>query len=465
MFSRFSAEIDVGRNLGAVCFVLFLTMFSLSSVIGWFEVFNWHDEQRIWQLMLLVVAIVLLVSKSCTSLSNQDFFLVYAFFVLGVFSVLHAEWVAWAFKEWARFFGLVSLALLVSVLARRRWMFLIIIYSLSIVGVVHGARFVVYYVSACLSGIGAVDVGLMYNGFVNPRFFGQFQLLLMPVLAGVIASSSLKKVIKGMLFAVLTIHWCLVFSLGGRGVLIGLLLPIFLAFLILRNARLIFFVQISGCVLGWGLFVFLFVLVPMWFDSSVQINEAFRGGLSGREELWLAALLMAENNPFMGVGPMHYAAEYNAVMAAHPHQVVLQILAEWGVPAACLMVYIGCKGLFFWVAKLRCISAGAIAVGIWSSVVGAIFLAQVDGVLVMPYTETWLAILIGLAMAEWSSSQVACGRQRVFWGVFGAVAALVLIEVLFAEVPTLTHDSDEYMAKHGIGWSPRFWLQGWIPNG
>lgn len=40
---------------------------------------------------------------------------------------------------------------------------------------------------------------------------------------------------------------------------------------------------------------------------------------------------------------------------------------------------------------------------------------------------------------------------------------LILGSVLINEVPTLRQHSEAHMAKHHAGWTPCFWMQGWIP--
>src|SRR5690606_7846536 len=122
--------------------------------------------------------------------------------------------------------------------------------------------------------------------------------------------------------------------------------------------------------------------------------------LSGREKIWLWAWEMAIANPWLGVGPLHYAAVVNPI-AAHPHQVVLQWLAEWGFIATFLAIVITVMGLIYSARYLRQDRAENLDAALWVSIVGALILAQVDGVFVMPYTETWLALLLGLAVARW----------------------------------------------------------------
>jgi O-antigen ligase len=171
---------------------------------------------------------------------------------------------------------------------------------------------------------------------------------------------------------------------------------------------------------------------------------------------------MAIANPWIGVGPMHYSAIYNPI-AAHPHQVVLQWLAEWGFPATGLALLLGVSGLLHGSRCLRQASANELDAGLWVAIVGALVLAQVDGVFVMPYTETWLALLIGLALARWSKQASARTGQRLACAIITIPVVLILGKVLISEAPTLPVTASDYRKEHHAGWTPRFWSQGWIP--
>ncbi|WP_256669887.1 O-antigen ligase [Pseudomonas sp. OIL-1] len=221
-------------------------------------------------------------------------------------------------------------------------------------------------------------------------------------------------------------------------------------------------VQTCAGLIGVLLFTLLFHLIPAWLDISPDLRDSLRTSLSGRESIWLLAWEMAKENPWLGVGPMHYAATYNPV-AAHPHQVILQWVAEWGTPATLMALCLGVWGMWFGLSRLRQGEVDNISAALWLSIAGALILAQVDGVFVMPYTETWLAILIGLAIAKWSNPKPTPSAQRVFFRVLAIPVILILGNVLINEAPTVPEDSEAHMSKHHTGWTPRFWAQGWIP--
>lgn len=171
---------------------------------------------------------------------------------------------------------------------------------------------------------------------------------------------------------------------------------------------------------------------------------------------------MAQANLWLGAGSMHYSATCNPI-AAHPHQVVLQWAAEWGLPATLLALVLGLWGMVFGISRLRHCEIDNTGAALWLAIAGALVLAQVDGVFVMPYSETWLAILIGLALAKWSAPCQAPPVQRWFLRILAVPVVLIVGSILINEVPTLPQDSEAHMIKHHTGWTPRLWGQGWIP--
>ncbi|MBM9995387.1 O-antigen ligase domain-containing protein, partial [Pseudomonas aeruginosa] len=76
--------------------------------------------------------------------------------------------------------------------------------------------------------------------------------------------------------------------------------------------------------------------------------------------------------------------------------------------------------------------------GLWLALVSVLVLAQVDGVFVMPFTQTVLALLVGIAMARWSKPVAPSPAQRWLCRGLAVVVIVVLGRVLLLEVPGLT---------------------------
>lgn len=441
-------------------------VFASSAVQSWPLGSNWHDQQRILQLFLLALfAPVGVMYGRQQALPRPVLYALLVILVLGGLSAWQATFPEWALKEWTRYAGLLSLVILLGSMARNAGLQHAFMWMLLGVGIIHAWQFLVFYLMAFVTGIHMLSPLLLFEGFDNPRFFGQFQILLMPMLAvwSVRLWMDARRRLAGVLLLVLAVQWCIAFSLSGRGLLVGLLVG-HLALLVIRpQLWRITALQAAAAILGLLLWQAMFNWIPAMLGiDSVMRSDQLRTSLSGREQLWGWAWDMALSSPWLGVGPMHYSATYNPI-AAHPHQVVLQWLAEWGFPATLLALMLGAWGILHGAGVLRRQEADPLDAGLWLSIVGALVLAQVDGVFVMPYTETWLAILIGLAVARWSRPAEAGRAQRVFVVALALPVVYVLGSVLLLEVPTLVEVQEAYLKAHATGWKPRFWLQGWIP--
>jgi len=443
---------------------LIFTSFCLSAIETWHLEYGWHDQQRIYQLLLLCACAPLAALLPQAALPRPALLLLAGLLLLGLCSVALAAWPEWALKEWSRYAGLLLLALLVSGLTARPTWQNFILWAMAAVGFIHAFQFLVYYLMAFVTGIRMLDADILFSGFSNPRFFGQFQVMLMPVMALLAERSRQQRriALAALLGLALATQWCIAFTLGGRGLWLGLLASHLALLLINRKLWRILALQAVAALLGFLLFLLLFKLIPLWLGLDPILRDSLRTSLSGRERIWQWAWEMALANPWLGAGPMHYAATYNPI-AAHPHQVVLQWLAEWGFAATLITLALGAWGLLHGARCLRQASANELDAGLWVAIVGALVLAQVDGVFVMPYTETWLALLIGLALARWTSPMPAKASQRIALGILAIPVVLVLGQVLVKEVPTLPQNQETYMKEHHTGWTPRFWLQGWIP--
>lgn len=463
------SQLPILKLQGAAYKILALLFFAfcLSSIDTWHSGYGWHDQQRIYQLILLFFVALLAPVLPQETLSKPFFLLLIVFFSLGFFSSLFSKYPIWAFREWGRYIGLLLLVLVVSSFRKRHSCLYFMLGVMAAIGFVHAYQFFLYYVMAFATGIRILDADMLYSGFSNPRFFGQFQVMLLPVLALLLDVCCRRRqwALSVVLLSSLISHWCITFSLGGRGVWLGVSAAhIALVLINYRRWRLPA-LQMCTALLGFSLYLLLFKLIPFWLGIDLVLPDNLRTTLSGREVIWQIAWEMALVNPWVGVGPMHYSASYNLV-AAHPHQVVLQLLSEWGFPAALTFIAIvfgwGCQSI----RHLRGAADNEVDAGLWLAIAGALVLAQVDGVFVMPYTETWLALLIGVALAFARSGKISVPSrfQRLVCTLFCIPVLIVLGHVLAGEIPEILSGSSGQLSQQHSGDRPRFWSRGWLQN-
>ena len=452
-----------GAILQSVC-ALFFVFFLLSAIYIGHADLDWHDQQRISQILLLLSIAAFAVFLPQQNLPAPALYALLGIFILGLVSCFFSELPDWAFKEWARYGGLALLAIILGGCARKPVVRRFMLWGMASVGFIHAFQFLVAYASAFLSGMYMLDADMLFRGFSNPRFFGQFQVMLLPVLAWLVLEcrQQERRRLAAVLLSVLAVQWCIALTLGGRGLWLGLAVSHAALFCVSRSFWRLLVIQLMAGLLGALLFVVMFHLTPDGLEITPRLRDTLRYTLSGRGPLWQWAWEMALANPWLGAGPMHYSAIPGPI-AAHPHQVILQWAAEWGFIATALAMMLAGWGVIHGALYLRRSQAGHPDAALWLAIVGALVLAQVDGVFVMPYTETWLAILTGLALARWSTAARPQPLQRYASVLLALPAVVILSLVLLEDVPRLAENKQSYFKEHGGPYHPRFWQQGWIP--
>ncbi|MCW2294347.1 O-antigen ligase [Pseudomonas sp. BIGb0408] len=456
---------SVYRTVLFFVFTVFAVCFSATSIFIIFPGYGWHDQQRIGQIILCVFSLAVIFSTPRLKVSPGLVAAGGAVFFLGILSCFNSRYPVWALIEWARYLGLFGVVLLVSFFSVSfSFQRVLLLLSVCVSGL-HVFNFWVSYFSAFLTGIRILDASVMFSGFANPRFFAQFQVIVIPII-GLFFAEAVRRDrfwVTALLGFMLITQWCLSFLLGGRGLWFSLFISYFSLALIGRRFIGFCAVQVGFVLLGFFAFYFLFKVIPLFYGMEPVESEVLRTGLSSRETIWLLAWELFLESPWLGVGPMHFSAFYNPI-AAHPHQAILQWLCEWGVAATFILLVMFFRGVKRGFLALRCDGASPVDAALWTTLIGALVLAQVDGVFVMPYSETWMAIMAGVAVARWQKGGLSnVSLLRFFWLGGGVFAMAILTFVLLVQAPDVPRAEEKYLDKNVVGWAPRFWHQGWIP--
>src|SRR5690606_26735758 len=112
--------------------------------------------------------------------------------------------------------------------------------------------------------------------------------------------------------------------------------------------------------------------------------------------------------------------------------------AEWGIPATLLFLFSIMTGMWRGMNRIRK-NTTALDTALWMALLASLTLAQVDGVFAMPYTEGWLAIIAGLALARWKSPEnaatTACSIQCGIFSILLLVAIAIIARILIVDAP------------------------------
>jgi hypothetical protein len=184
--------------------------------------------------------------------------------------------------------------------------------------------------------------------------------------------------------------------------------------------------------------------------------------------------LIAEH-PWLGVGPMHFA-HYSGHLhiAAHPHDWLLQVAAEWGIPALLALlvaVAFGIRALWRAGAQIGQDDAGNQAIFTALLVGAAAILVDglVSGIFVMPQSQLAIALYLGCAIG-WQRTVGPAKPVSAPRGIARAAGIACIVVAMagvvagaWPEAPAKLRNEASTPAQQALNaddpW-PRLWLTG-----
>lgn len=318
--------------------------------------------------------------------------------------------------------------------------------------------------------------------FANPGFVSQALVWTLPLLSIVrLLPLGKRKAIIGNCCSVFSVTgFMMMFWAGGRGAIGAILVAMVIAFAVTRDEtpyRSPTFLILLHLIAGALLSVAVRNLLTLVTQSAYQGEALIRPGLSLRDVLWQRALDMVLANPLLGEGPGHFAIfDGPDFLAAHPHNLILQLASEWGLPAAISFVFIWINLIRTFAKKLSSArqtdeSPEQLATGeaLLITVIGASVLAMFDGVLVMPWSTLLGAIVCGMSI-HWSSNCSKITLQSSGASVpadallkgFAAIAVTASIATCWGGWTLRSchelNNTDKTTSHRYL--NPRFWLDG-----
>ena len=458
------------QQRGSVFLVLALSLLLLGITLS----FSGHDWQRVMQVGVGVGGLLYGLATPVGRLLDKPTAIGLALvFGLGLISSSLAHQPLWALTEWAL---MLTCGVIAAAFARLRRngdqtldhaLILFVLLLCLIKTLQYGYAGVLAFTSGKLT----LDTDLLLSGFSNKRFYGQFQTITLPLLALPLLLPSTSRLMRGLVFALLCAWWLIAISGGTRGTWLGIgVAALVLAFLGAAGRRWLVW-QVAALCGGLFLYWLLFTVLARYLGLEIASlsSDRLTTNLSGREVIWWQAWDMIRERPLLGFGPMHFADIPNPI-AAHPHQAILQWASEWGVPSALCVSLLALRGGW---AALRVIhrqgSTGApqdlLRLCLFAALLGAAVQAMVDGVIVMPYSQLWLALVVGWLMAlhPWRAPVVEpIPLMHRAWQVAAVLAVALLVFVVYRDLPGSTERSQHYIDIAKGNLQPRFWVQGVI---
>jgi O-antigen ligase len=303
--------------------------------------------------------------------------------------------------------------------------------------------------------------------FANVRHFSQFQAYSLPVLVIPIAFVSLPWRWRVAAYLLAAHWWALQFAVGTRAVWFAGGCSALLLLLLLRRDAFPFLKSLGFAVAGGGL-VYLTLDAFVFADAPGLADVGRRGfDTSKRAELWANALAMVRDDPFLGVGPMHFSFR-NFEWAAHPHNTMLQLAAEYGLPVATITLALVASLVWECVRWARSASLAEdrlFNTGLLAALLMGLLDALVSGNTLMPVSQMSLFILMGWVIGR--NRHVASNSPRARPATTTlAMSAIVVVSVITVGQGALAYyrywDARQFLIPAGSS-HPRYWEDGHWP--
>lgn len=314
----------------------------------------------------------------------------------------------------------------------------------------------------------------LFMGFSNLRFFNHIQTWTLPLLAlPVLWSRGRSPVLAFITFIALSLWWLLLFISSGRGVLIAVCAGALVTVVVFRKTSLPWIkVQIGASIAALAAYFlfYRFILSPVTSFSTTALPQRLAHTFEdpARLRLWEDAWHLFLQNPILGAGPMHYAYYFQDI-SLHPHNSIMQLLSEWGLPTTLLLLLLSLWGAFAWIKQARGIlkentnQEALIQVALLASISGAAAHSLVCGIIVTPLSQLLAASVIGLMLGNYpairNSLPIMFSRHQHDMVLIGGLAIAVLI-LGWATVTTLFGIEGSLSSEGQVLSNPRFWVPG-----
>lgn len=436
-------------------------------VAGW----TGHDLARAVELPLMLLC-ALACCTGTIRLRPAHAALLIAGGLLAGASVLAAPRPDMAWREFALFVGMAAIA--ASVAAQRDRGFGVM--KAAVAGLaLYGVATLLVATAAVLAGPAPSRMD-MFAGYDNPRFLSHVLTPALPIALALRLDPRSGPAWRRLADVALWAGAALVFIAAGRATMLALIAGAVMA-LVLLGRRAWPVVGRLGAALAGGalLFVLMFVALPDLLHGqpapAADYSAARLGSDEARGYLWRTSVAQIQSAPWLGVGPMHQAHLPN-LKAAHPHNIALQIATEWGLPMAALLAGAGGVALVALARRLRHQATDPLQIAqgmaLGTGLVAVVVDGMASGNFVMPMSQVWIAVLVGLALGWWRHGVVSnvAASTTTGWASRGpAIAAFLLLALVFGPALMETRGLPQRMVdQHAMHPTeriqPRFWSSG-----
>ncbi|WP_159105930.1 O-antigen ligase [Ideonella sp. B508-1] len=436
-----------------------------------------HDYARITEVVLGALCGLALLAgrKRCVATGRWPARMGALLFATLLLSVACSARPDWAWRELALFADLLLIAAVIGLGQRDGARQLLRVAALAFC--FYGVLEVLLINTGMLQGLPAphMDFALGYD---NPRFFNHVATVAMP-LCLTAALTDEARWCRSLAWVGLVFGISLTLYTGGRAVLLADTVAMLLVLVLKPSAATPWsWAALKAALSGTAVFLLQFWVLPKalglpsWSDWADRIGD--EGSVTSRWVLWRLALEGWQLSPWLGMGPMHFAHHPN-VDAAHPHNIFVQMLSEWGLIAfviACSALVVG------WIAIVRrlrhpgvCSHADQLrGLGLWATLTAALVDGCFSGNFVMPVSQVWIAVAAGALWCWWRNTrhEVPLRGSQIQLSLESCLRAGTALAILLACVAAHDFASLDRVLDNASRLSissranPRFWSEGWF---
>lgn len=402
----------------------------------------------------------------------------YALAAVVAASTWHSAYPAVAFRELILFAGLGVSAVIVATGIHSERTFTPLLRLLAL-GAFCYCSVVLTVLTATVAAGTLADPWTALIGFDNPRFLNHCQTVALPLVA-VVSAGDTDARWRRLAWCTLFLSGMLLFITFGRATILALFMGLLTGWFTFgaRGRRYVIRTlppALLGLLAMWGCYLLWMQPAGFSIDTNELVKQHYRGYLISE------ALSLWWTSPWIGVGPMHFAHWYNGE-AAHPHNVYVQLLAEYGAPATLIILIAAGRWLYRVYRRLGAVADQHVvmAMGLWGALLGVVIDGGFSGNFVMPVPQMWIAFLVGLTCAflrlgkvEASVAEVGSVADPARFPTF-PVRALIAIGMMWLMAHALVEGTGtvgpELDTAGPVGnpekrtplFSPRFWSNGWF---
>lgn len=318
-----------------------------------------------------------------------------------------------------------------------------------------------------------------FPGFLNIRFFSQLQVWTLPVISLLLVrwKQKLPFFLKSISFLLVVLWWAIAFQSGTKGLFLALAMSLFFVFVLFKKTSLPWLrTQIFFMILGVLVYGLVFCWLPgLLGQHSLSVSESMRHyivashvSVKSRLYLWHQAWMMIKSKMVLGVGPLHYAYYPNAI-GAHPHNSLLMIASEWGVPVTVFMVFLASWGFCAWCRYARQ-SPSFTNIALTVSLLAGLLYSLVSGVMVMPLSQLMMGLIIGWMLGHYFFEQPIKVSMVQRFALMCALLLLFTVAawIMIPQIQDLPNAEGRWIMSRSMYFgfqpslNPRFWTQGWL---